>query len=228
VEPNLFIFILSCILIGSANFLFARLGAAGLTTWVSLCGLLANLFVLKQIELAGFNATASDSFAVGALFGLNILQEKFGYEAAKQAIWISFASLSLFAITSYLHLAYLPSSVDTMHETYKILLQPVPRLLFASLLTFFIVQRFDAFMYSIIRSQNLAPMLVISPFCIMISQAIDTILFTVLGLVGILEKPLHIMLVSYSVKLIVIFGIFISTQIIFLKTKQHDTTSKSK
>ena len=51
-----------------------RLGKMALGVYVALSGVLANLFVVKQIELFGLHATASDVFAVGGILGLNLLQ----------------------------------------------------------------------------------------------------------------------------------------------------------
>lgn len=223
---NLGIFILSCVLISSASLIFARMGKAGLTMWVSLCGLLANLFVLKQIDLLGFNATASDTFAIGALFGLNLLQQRHGFNAAKEAIWISLAALAMFVIASQIHLAYAPSHYDNMHSVYESLLKPAPRLLCASLFTLFVVQQFDARLFRVLKSLNIASVTIISPMCIMLSQALDTILFTVLGLVGIIEKPIHIMLVSYTVKLIAIFSLFFISQLLINKLNAEQTHAK--
>lgn len=93
---NFLLFLLSCALVAGFSWYFCIQGKGALTTWIALVSLMANLFVLKQIDLFGFNATASDVFAVGSLLGLNLLQEKFGREAAQRAIWVSFSALILF------------------------------------------------------------------------------------------------------------------------------------
>ena len=223
---NFMLFILACAIISAASWLFLRMGRSGLTTWVALCGLLANFFVLKQIDLLGFNATASDAFAIGGLFGLNLLQQRYGFAATREAIWVGFCVMIVFVLCTQIHLAYTPSTFDSMHDTYNQLLKPAPRLLAASIFTFLIVQQFDARMFRLAKSMQLAPASILSPLCISISQAIDTILFTILGLVGIIEKPLHIMLVSYSIKLIAIGCLFLTTQLIIHTVKPHEHSSR--
>src|SRR5438105_2686546 len=101
---NLWLFLGSCGLIAAFSWVFKSLGQSALTTWIAILSLIANLFVLKQISLFGFNATACDVFAIGGLLGLNLLQEKFGRQATQQAIYISFSALVFFAVMSYIHL----------------------------------------------------------------------------------------------------------------------------
>ncbi len=120
-----------------------RIGSSALTTFVTVLALVANLFVLKQITLFGFEVTASDTFAIGSLVGLNMLQEYYGPQEAKKATWTCFLFLMFFAIVSQQHLLYAPSQSDTANGAFVILLTPALRLFLASMSTFFIVQQFD-------------------------------------------------------------------------------------
>ena len=66
----LFHLVISLIFLGLA----IRLGKIALGLYIGLSGVLANLFVVKQVQLFGLNATASDVFVIGGILGLNLLQ----------------------------------------------------------------------------------------------------------------------------------------------------------
>jgi len=198
---NLLLFFSSCGLIVLFACYFWYLGQNALTAWIAILSLMANLFILKQITLFGFNATASDIFVVGSLLGLNLLQEKFGPKAAQQAIWTSFGCLLFFTLMSYIHLHYHPSTYDQAQSAYVFLLTPTPRIVFASLFTFFIVQSFNSYLFYKLRLISYFPVLVSSAIALCLSQCLDTLLFTLLGLYGVVDALLEVMAVSLCIKL---------------------------
>ncbi len=202
---NVLLFLGSCALVAGFAWYFWYLGQSALTAWIALLSLLANLFVLKQIGLVGLNATASDVFAIGSLLGLNLLQEKYGRKAAQQAIWTSFSCLVFFAVMSQIHLQYEPSIHDQAQEAYSFLLTPAPRIFFASLITFLIVDQFDSRLYGVLREKlPQFSMILTSGATMCISQLLDTVLMSMLGLYGLVEAITEIIIVSYGIKLVAI------------------------
>jgi uncharacterized integral membrane protein (TIGR00697 family) len=183
----------------------AKQGKEALITWIALLTILANFFVLKQIQVLGLNATASDVFAIGGILGLNLLQEQYGEKAAKKAIWITFICMTFFCIMSQIHLLYLPNSFDKTQYAYTKLLAPSPRILIASLSVYFIVQHVTIGLYRMLRKMLPQSSLVfITVTCLFISQLLDTLLFTFLGLYGLVSALFEVILVSYTIKIIVI------------------------
>jgi queuosine precursor transporter len=193
---NLAIFLLQVACIAAAIYGAYRLGKEALVTLAVLLSILANLFVIQQIELVGWNATSSDAFAVGALFSLNLLQKLYGKEVAKKGLWISFFAMLFFVAVSHIHLLYLPSLADTSRAHFDVVLSPTPRLLLASLATFFVVQWFDLYLFALLKRQTAT---------LLISQALDTLLFSFLGLYGLVAELGQIMCVSYVIKCGAIF-----------------------
>ncbi len=183
-----------------------RMGKEALIALISLYGILANLFVTKQITLFGLGATASDAFAVAAILGLNLLQEYFGTAISKKAIWICFMSLVAYTAATQLHLAYMPSSFDITHGHFCALLEVMPRITFASIFTFFIVQQIDRWLYGILQNKFGTRYFVLRNYAsLAFSQLIDTILFSFLGLFGVVENIASIILVSYMIKMLATF-----------------------
>jgi len=190
-ESVFFIQVLAC-LVGVR--LARKMGKIGLTVLSALFAIFANFFVLKQISLFGMTVTCSDAFVIGSFVSLSLLQEKEGKEAALRATSLSFAAILLFTLFSYLHLLYEPAASDGMHSHYAAVLLPTPRLLVASLTAFFCAQRFHL---------SLLPYLGLS-FSLLLSQALDTFLFTFLGLYGAVESISSIFWMSFGIKTVLI------------------------
>lgn len=203
---NEFLFLAQILLIICFALGALKLGQAALTAWVAIQALIANLFVLKQITLFGFHVTASDAFAVGSLLGLNFLQEYYTQEEARKATLICFFFMAFFAIASQLHLLYKPSVHDTSQSAFHMLLSPSPRLLLASMGIFFLIQQIDIRMFAFLKkSLPQASFALRATMTLILSQLLDTILFSFAGLYGLVASVIDIILISFAIKLIVIF-----------------------
>ena len=99
-----------------------RMGSMALSCLIVLQGVLANVFVVKQMPLFGWTVTCSDVFAIGGILGLNLLQETWGREAASKAIKNSFLCLVFFAVMVQIHLLYVPSLLDGTQASFKTIL----------------------------------------------------------------------------------------------------------
>lgn len=202
---NEFLFITQIVLIVSFAFGALKLGQSALICWIAIQALIANLFVLKQITLLGFEVTASDAFAIGSLLGLNFLQEYFGKEAAKKATWICFFFMIFFTLASQLHLIYVPSEHDTTQTAFLTVLSSSPRLLIASMGVFFIVQQIDIYLFNFLKTTfSKLSFTLRATFSLVFSQLIDTVLFSFTGLYGIVFSVIDVIVISFTVKLVII------------------------
>lgn len=203
---NELIFFLQTLLIVGFVLGAFRLGKEALITWVAIQALIANLFVLKQITLFGLDVTASDAFAIGSLLGLNFLQEYFSQEEANRATKICFFFMFFFALVSQLHLIYTPSSYDTTHSAFLTLLTLSPRLLIASMSVFFIVQQIDIRFFAFLKKTFPAVSFAWrAAIALIVSQFLDTFLFSFAGLYGVVASVFDIIAMSFLIKIIVIF-----------------------
>lgn len=206
---NNLLFFTSALLIVTFSLLAVQRDKAVLIAWIALQSVLANLFVLKQISLFGFNATASDIFAIGSLLGLNFLREKYGAiegrQACKIAILTSFFCMIFFAIVSQIHLLYEPSALDTTQHAFEQILTPNPRILLSSVFAFFTVQIFDLYFYAFLkRTLKNKNLILLNSLSLGSSQLIDTVLFTFLGLYGYVSNIGEIIIISYTIKMLAI------------------------
>ncbi len=199
---NGWIFSLQTALIGGCLLFALRLGKEALSAFLALLVVLMNLFVTKQIDLFTLSVTASDSITVGYLLGLNLFQESFGRSETKKCIFLSFFIASVFCLLSFVHLIYTPNAFDYTHESFKVLLLPGFRIFSASLFTFFIVQFFDLRLFAFFRRKTEGKYLPLRiALSLILSELIDTALFTTLGLLGSVHSPLQVALLSFLIKL---------------------------
>jgi queuosine precursor transporter len=186
--------------------LFAlRMGQATLTSFVGLLFVAANLFVTKQIGLFGLTVTTADALGVGAVLSLNLLQEYFGRQAARRALLSGTFIGGAFVLLSWFQVAYHPVSSSTYSNAFTLILSATPRIVLASLVTFFLVQQLEYRLYGYLKTYFKNKHFVLRNYlCTGITQLIDTVLFGMLGLYGTLDNIGHIILFSYSIKLFVI------------------------
>ena len=195
-----------------------RLGKEALVAFVCVCCVFANLFVIKQITLFGLTATAADAFSVGAVFGLNLLQEYFGKDATQRAIWINFLLLIFYALVSQLHLAYIPTGDDFSQIHFAPILTVMPRIVVASFVTYFIVQQVDSHLFGRLKQKiGNRSFVVRNSISVLACQLLDTVLFTFFGLYGLMDNILSIMVVSYVIKVAIMPRIFFKLSLICAK-----------
>ncbi len=202
---NEIIFLIHILLVMGFGFGALKMGKGALTAWIALQAVLANLFVIKQISFFGFHVTCSDVFAIGSIFGLNLLREYYGVEASKKTLWTCFYAMIFFVVMSQVHLFYQPSSFDTTHSAFETILSSSPRLLIASLAVFIVVQQIELRLFGFLKDkfQSLS-LSTRNAFSVTITQFLDTFLFSVFGLWGLVAHLSDIILISFLIKLFVI------------------------
>lgn len=202
---NELIFLFDTIMVAGAALAAVWFSREALVALSCILMVLMNLFVIKEITLFGFVATASDVLGIGVALCLNLLQEYYGPDEARRAMWLGFFSAILYVILAMLHCAYFPGSADVTQVHFLALLTPMPRIIAASLLSFVITQTIDRHLYAVLKRRLDGKYFVIRNYCsVMFTQLIDTILFSLLGLYGIISNIGDMIVISYSIKLITI------------------------
>lgn len=202
------LFIAQTITVSISALVALWIGPEALVAFICVACLLANLFITKEITLLGLHATGADAFTIGATVALNLLQEYHGKAITRKTIGINFFLLVLYAVFCKMHLLYIPSSSDSMHIHYDAVLSCMPRIVIASFTVYYIAQLVDCFLYGFLKKKWSQRFLVLrNSLSMAVSQGIDTVLFSVLGLYGVVSHLGEIMIVSYSIKLLAIICI---------------------
>lgn len=199
---NELIFVGHVSLVSFATLLFARMGKEALASYISLLFVVANIFVIKQINVLGWYATCADAFIIGVSFGINLMQEVWGKDIARKTIWISFACSAFYMVMAQFLLAYDPASYDITHLHFAHIMGNTLRIILASFASYIITQMADTYLYAYVRKLTNDQYFVARNYLSMCSsQLFDTVLFSLLGLYGIMHNIMHIIIVSYALKL---------------------------
>ena len=203
VPMNEIIFLVHIFLVLGFLLLALRLGKQGLFVFICIQAILANVFVIKEICLFGLQVTASDVFSVGTLLGLNALQEYFGKNETKKAFYLTVFCMIFFVIMSKVHLWYRPSMFDNSQGAFDKVLSMTPRIFLSSMGISLLIQLIDLYLYGFFKRHlgffgRMGSALLISEF-------LDTFLFTFIGLYHVVERPWQVICFSFFIKCVVIF-----------------------
>lgn len=182
------------------------LGKEAVVAVISFLLVLANIFVVKQITLFGFQVTASDVYVIGAVLGFNLLQEFFGKEIAKRTIFIGFFVSILLALFARMHVMLSPNEYDVTQKSFSLILGFLPRIILGSLMAHLGAQFLRLWLYSFFKKMFKNRLLVTRNILVMtIEQAADTMIFGFVGLYGVVHALTDVFVMSFAVKVITIF-----------------------
>lgn len=192
--------------IAAATFVALRLGKSALVAFSVTQMVLANIFVIKQIQLFGLAAASADAFIIGALLSFNLVNELYGPASARRMIPTTFFISIFYAVMSQIHLAYIPAAHDTTQESFNAIFSVAPWLVAGSIIVFAIVQLLDYLLYSFLKRLFAGRYLMLRNYMsLSCTQLADTIGFTlVLYALGVIEYPASVALVSYAIKIVII------------------------
>lgn len=212
------------LLIGSVIFIFACVllsylffGKTGLYCLSAIVTVLANIEVLILVNAFGAEQTLGNVLFASTFLITDILSEYESKKAANKAVWIGvFASL-FFLLLSHSWLLYVPSESDTVSDAFNTVFSSTPRMLISSLVVYAVSQVFDVWLYhkwwafTEKRCGNKKSFLWLrNNGSTLISQIINTLLFTLLAFYG-----------TYDMQ--TLLSIFLSSYIIFVFTSLLDT-----
>lgn len=202
---NEILFLVSIVFIAASSIGALFAGPAALTALVCLQVVLMNLFVTKQMVLCGLNATTADALGIGAVLGINLLREYYGAAIARKTVYLSFGIVVFYTIITWLQLAYVPSACDVQQVHFVAILGHMPRILAASLFTYILVESIEYYLYDYYKRKFDGSYFIIRNYgVVLLTQLLDTILFTFLGLYGLVDNVTEVIMVSYAIKAVTI------------------------
>lgn len=182
---------------GAVLFAYKSFGKIGLFIWIPVSTILANVQVLITLELFGFVATLGNIIYASGFLVTDILSENYGKKEAEKAIKIGFFSLIATTLIMNVCLLFVPINDPesmTMFSNLKAIFSMMPRITLASLSAYWISQKHDVWAYQFWRKKfsKTKHIWIRNNLSTMISQFIDSIIFTIIAFTGVL--PLNIMI----------------------------------
>ncbi len=185
---NELIFIITVIIyLGSVLLLYKLFGKNGLFAFAIFGTILGNIAVCKCVDLFGLSTTAGNVLYASTFLVTDILSEKYGKKDAKRAVQYSFSIMLLWLLGTQLILQFTPNANDYINDSLKVVFGLVPRITIASLIGFICSQNIDVFLYHLIwkkTGDNKSKLWLRNNGSTLISQAIDTVIFTFLAFWG--------------------------------------------
>ncbi len=173
--------------LGSVLILYRIFGKNGLYAFAIFGTLLGNIAVCKCIDVFGLSTTAGNVLYASVFLVTDILSEKYGKKAAKNAVLYSFSVMLLWMFGSQLILLFTPNANDYISDSLNVVFSLVPRITIASLAGFICSQNIDVFLYHLIwkkTGNNDSKLWLRNNGSTLVSQAVDTVIFTFLAFWG--------------------------------------------
>ncbi len=182
-------------------------GKTGLFIWVPISVIIANIQVLKTIELFTLSATLGNIVYATSFLVTDILNENYGKREAKRAVYMGFFSLIVMVLLMNLALLFRPAVEDFAHDNLVSIFSLVPRIAGASLLAYGVSQMHDVWAYNFWRKRFPSPRLIWlrNNASTAVSQLIDSVVFTLAAFAGTFSPGVLIEIVvsTYLLKVIV-------------------------
>ncbi|WP_240744909.1 queuosine precursor transporter [Desulforhopalus sp. IMCC35007] len=198
-------------------------GKIGLYIWIPISTILANIQVLKMVDLLSIGVTLGNITYASSFLVTDILSENYGKKAARKAVFIGFFSLAATVIIMNIALNFKPNEFDFIQESLNNIFAILPRIALASLIAYGFSQLHDVWSYNIWK--NLFPsdkyLWLRNNASTMVSQLIDTVLFTFIAFWGLLPNSefVQILITTYLLKWIVAA---IDTPFLYLAKLMYD------
>ncbi|MBR9699675.1 queuosine precursor transporter [Candidatus Woesearchaeota archaeon] len=160
-------------------------GRSGLYAWTAMAVIVANIQVMKTIEIFGF-VTALGNIIYGSTFLVtDILCENHGKKEGRKAVLLGFFILVAVTILMQLSLMFIPHESDILNPALQQIFGLLPRIAIASLSAYLISQTFDVWLYNKIKEATKEKHLWLrNNASTMASQLIDNLIFTWIAFVG--------------------------------------------
>jgi len=188
--------------------IYKLFGRKGLFAWVAMSIILANIQVMKTIQIFGL-VTAEGNIVYSSIFFVSdILNEVYGKNEARKAVYVGFFVLVMTTVIMQVTLMFIPDSSDTMAPHLAAIFGFMPRIALASLAAYICSQMYDVWMYAFMKKYHGRKLLWLrSNVSVIFSQLIDNTLFTIIAFYGIFSWDiiLQIYVTSLILKIIVSF-----------------------
>ena len=176
-------------------------GKTGLYVWTAVGVILANIQVMKTIQIFGL-VTAMGNVIYSSLFLVtDIINENHSKKDAQKAVWIGFFVLIATTIIMQISIHFIPDESDFLSEHITAIFSFLPRIAFASLVAYLISQSHDVWFFAKLKKRHKKRYLWLrNNLSTIISQLIDNIIFSLIAFVGTVCNIVLILYVNNKVK----------------------------
>lgn len=202
---------------GSVLLAFKLFGKNGLYCFTCIATITANIEVLILVDAFGMEQTLGNILFAATFLVTDILSEIAGKKEAQKAVNIGIFTSVFFIVISQSWLLYTPSANDWAQEPIRSIFSNTPRLMIVSVVVYAVCQRFDVWAYHkwwALTSKKYGDtkrfLWLRNNGSTLVSQLLNTILYTFGAFWGMYELP-------------VLINIAMASYVIFIVTSIADT-----
>ncbi len=181
-------------------------GKTGLYIWTAVAVILANIQVLKLIQVFGMTTALGNAIYASLFLSTDILNENHTKKDAQKAVWIGFFVLIATTIIMQITLQFIPDEEDFISEHLYQIFSFFPRIALASLVAYIISQSHDVWFFAKLKKKDKTRRLWLrNNLSTITSQLLDNTIFTLIAFVGLYswESIVQIFLTALIMKTIV-------------------------
>lgn len=199
-------------------------GFFGLIAFSALALIIANVQVLKQVEILGLAATLGNVVFSATFLTTDIISEIYGKAKAKLAVHVGFFSMIAFLVLMQLTLMFAPASGDWAQPHLEALFTILPRVTLASLAAYFISNRHDvwAFAFWKKRMPGDDKLWIRNNASTLVSQLLDSMVFSFVAFLGVFPLPVVIE-IALSTYIFKVFVAVADTPFVYIARWMHRT-----
>ncbi|KKK89053.1 hypothetical protein LCGC14_2736970, partial [marine sediment metagenome] len=186
--------------------MFRLWGKKGLYVALAASIIVANIQVIKTVNLFGMVATLGNIIYASVFFCTDVLSEVYGKKAARKGVWLGFAALIIMVVEMQLALLFIPHAFDFAQDSLQTIFGLMPRIAIASLVAYLLSQHHDVWAFHFWKGKTGGKYLWFrNNASTMVSQAIDSLVFCAIAFIGVFDWNtwLQILASTYILKWVV-------------------------
>ncbi|MBT2690100.1 queuosine precursor transporter [Bacillus sp. ISL-47] len=187
--------------------MYRLFGKTGLFVWIGFSTVIANLQVVKTVEMFGLTATLGNAMYGTAFLVTDILNEKYGKDEAKKAVWLGFFTLLAMTLIMQMVLLFKPHETDFAQEALSTIFSILPRIAAGSLAAYLVSQLTDVYIFTYLKKKfpKENQFWIRNNGSTMLSQLLDTLIFTSIAFLGVfpMDDWIQIFFTTYILKFLI-------------------------
>ena len=200
------------------------LGKEGIIGWMGIASILANLLLIKSIDVLGISATLGNVLFASNFLATDILTENYGYKEAKKGVRFGIISVIIFMIVTQVALLFVPNAEDIAQSSFETLFSFVPRISIASIAIFAVSNLVDIRLYEWLRKKsNGKKMWLRNNICTIICNGGENFLFYIIAFLGVIDIG-TILTIALSATIIETLIALCDTPFLYISKKIKDKT----
>lgn len=202
------------------------LGKEGMIGWIGIASILANLLLIKSVNLLGISATLGNVLFASNFLATDIITENYGYKEAKKGVKFGIMAVIIFMIVTQFALLYIPNSEDVAQSSFELLFSFIPRISLASVSMFALSNFVDIRLYEFLRKKsNGKKMWLRNNLCTIICNGGENFLFYLIAFLGVMNIG-TILSIALSATVIEVLIALCDTPFLYISKKVKDIVYK--